>query len=55
MNVELITIEKLYEALPGLDEPAFTRSYPGAFVVAVGFLDAQESLAAAGGEAPLII
>ena len=55
MDVALINIETLCELLPELDEQAFTARYPGAFVVAIGFLDAAEAGTGEGGEPPLVI
>ena len=55
MDVTLIKIESLCEQVPELDEQAFTARYPGAFVVAIGFLDASELGPGGGGETPLVI
>jgi len=55
MDVDLVKIETLCTQLTELDEQAFTLRYPGAFVVAVGFLDAHEAGATDGGNAPPVI
>jgi FHA domain len=55
MDVTLIKIETLCEQMPQLDEQAFTARYPGAFVVAIGFLDASELSPGSGVETPLVI